>query len=144
MGALSLIVTAVVVRISAKTAARATDRGLGTKDAFVASMEFGDSESPFASAVVQRAEQLATGRKPSEAVPLPVERGASTRVALLGVGVAVLSMISNPQDAIRERLARDHKVLEAAADRLDDKAAELKKGTAAQKDVAKKLERAAH
>ena len=39
VGALSLIVTAVVVRISAKTAARATDRGLGTKDAFVASME---------------------------------------------------------------------------------------------------------
>ena len=101
-------------------AARAADRGLGTGDVFATALEVegGRAAGPFGERVRARASDLAAGRRPSEAVPVRLERRRMGVVAGLTVAAVALGLTANHQDVVRRRQAADQQVLDAEADKL--------------------------
>lgn len=147
-----VVVGALVVRIPLLLAARAADRGLGTRDAFVASLELADEQGLFPERVRRRAAALASGVRAKDAVPLQRQPRRLLVAAVLTAGAFGLAWLPNPQDTARERRAAEQRVLENEAERLREAAAALGETPTAGKaeraaaeelrELAEKLERA--
>ncbi|MGH9244973.1 MAG: hypothetical protein ACRD29_11780, partial [Acidimicrobiales bacterium] len=122
---IALVVMAVAIRISPAIAARAADRGLRTKDTFATALEVAERPGPLPALVVARAESLARGARPKEAIPL---RWAPRRLAfsgVLGLAAIVLVVVANPQDDIRRRRDAERAAVAAEAERLREAADRL-------------------
>src|SRR5690606_39072958 len=147
-----VVVGALVVRIPLLLAARAADRGLGTRDAFVASLELADERGLLPERVRRRAAELASGVRAKDAVPLQRQPRRLLVAAVLTAGAFGLAWLPNPQDTARERRAAEQRVLENEAERLREAAAALGETPTAGKaeraaaeelrELAEKLERA--
>ena len=123
---LSLVgVGAAVQRLPSAAVARAADRGLATGDSFAAALQFRGSGGPFAEAIEQRAEAVATGADPAQAAPFrSYQRRWLLSGALLTLALG-LAVAPNPQDQVRADRAATNELLEATADRLDEEAEAL-------------------
>lgn len=134
--AIGLVLVALGVRIPDRFAALAADKGLRTKYALTASLEFGDSDSMFAAATRDRAAQVATGVRPADAVPISVVNRGTARLAALSLVAIGLTFVENPQDAIRARCYAEQRILDRASDKLKERSKELDKKTEAEKQLA--------
>ncbi|MGH9113063.1 MAG: hypothetical protein ACRDZN_12325, partial [Acidimicrobiales bacterium] len=92
---LAVAVSAVAIRIPTLVAARAADRGLRTRDAFAAAVELGDAPGELPDRVRARAATLASGAKPSEAIPVPAQRRRLLVAAVLVAGACGLAWLPN-------------------------------------------------
>lgn len=122
---LVIVGTALAVRIDDRLAARAADNGLHTHDAFASALELGDVDPEFGPRIVARADHLAASATATDAVPYRFHRRPVVLAAVLGPLAVALGLISNPQDAIRQRHAAERAVIEEQAKSLEELAAEL-------------------
>ncbi len=115
-----VVVWAMVQRLPTMAVARAADRGLRTADGFGAALQFRDVPGPFAEPIRLRAEALADAARPSEAAPMP-PRGRRWAVAA-GIAVAALglALADNPQDDVRAEQAETQRLIDTAAETLEE------------------------
>src|SRR5690606_27407768 len=95
----------------------AADRGLGTRDAFVASLELADEQGLFPERVRRRAAALASGVRAKDAVPLQRQPRRLLVAAVLTAGAFGRAWLPNPQDTARERAAAEE--LRELAEKLE-------------------------
>lgn len=144
VAAVGLVVRGATLRVPRRVAARAADRGLGTKDVFATALEVdGDGLGPW---VQDRAERLASGVAAAKAVPLRWSwRSLGTGMACVAVAIG-LAAAPNHQDDVRARQARERAAVEEVADDLREQAAGLREhpeATDAQRAEAERLEQLA-
>ncbi|HVF13558.1 MAG TPA: hypothetical protein VM942_03105, partial [Acidimicrobiales bacterium] len=156
VAAVGLVIASLVVKVPMLVAARAADRGLGTGDVFATALEMetreaagglgagaGSDGGPFGERVRARAADLAAGRRPSEAVPVRIDRRRLGVVAGLAVTTVALGLTANHQDDVRRRQEAEQQVLQTEADKLREAAEELRTATAptpTQEELAQRLE----
>ena len=116
---------AVFARISDRTAARAADTGLATRDAFATALEIAEDDEPFGTRVRQRAVAIAHNADAKAAIPY---RSHPSRVLMAAAVVPcalALALITSPQDEEREERAQIAAITDDAAARLEAEATEL-------------------
>ncbi len=99
--------------------------------------------NPFGERVRARAAEIAAGRRPSEAVPVRLDRRRMGVVAGLTIAAVALGLTANHQDDVRRRQEAEQQVLDAEARKLEDAAEELRTATPptpTQEELAKRLE----
>ena len=112
---LVIVVAARAVRIPTLVAARAADRGLGTKDVFATALEVPADHGEFGSLVHARARELAADADAAAAVPWRFRRRPVIAAGVLAPVVVVLALIANPQDARREAAAKEQAAVDVIA-----------------------------
>ncbi|MGH9021838.1 MAG: hypothetical protein ACRDV9_01840, partial [Acidimicrobiia bacterium] len=143
----AVVLQAALLTIPLLVAARAGDRGLATGDVFATAVEIAGGrlpESPLTARVQTRAEALATGRNPKEAVRLVVP---SRRLTASGVALALalaLALVPSAQDDARRRRAAEAGMAATEAGQVRQAAERVRQAGGIPADlVAKRLERLA-
>jgi len=144
-GVVAVAIGALTLRIPLGLSARATDRGLATRDAFATALELDDHDrdGPFGSRVRARADALAEDRSPGEAVAVRAAWGPWAVAAVAALAAVTLGLVANPQDQIREQQAAEQALVAEEAEALREAAEELRAdpaATAADVALAERLE----
>ncbi len=121
----AIVVWGAVQRVPQMVVARATDRGLQTKDAFASALEFSPPSDDFTSRIHARADHLAAGARAGEAVPLHLRWKRIVVAALITALAVSLAMIANPQDEARATQQAEKANIAQTAKELDDEAVRL-------------------
>lgn len=138
-----LLIGAVTIRITGWDAARAAERGLGARDAFTTALEFTDPGNGMHQAIQERADSLATGSRPSEAIPIGADR---RRLRQFGIAAALALLIGLlPPLGSSPALSSDvAAALEAEAEQLERIAEAVEEsGVETSNEIAAELERLA-
>lgn len=140
---IALFIRAATLRITHWDTARAAERGLGARDAFTTALEFGEPGNGVHLAIQQRADSLAIGSKPSDAIPIGADRSKLRQFGLAAALAVVIGLLpplgSTP--ALSSDLAT---AIEAEAEQLEQIAAAIEESdleTAT--EIAAELERLA-
>lgn len=138
---LVVLVAALVLRIPDLLAARAADRGLDTRDAFVIAVELDEASSNGNPELVERvrtrAAALAAGASARRAIPTPVAGRRLLGIGAIGLIAVALAWLPNPQDDRRAREAAEQAELDQTADRVEEAARDVE-----DPDVLEALQRA--
>lgn len=131
--ALAVVAAAVVVaaaaaiflRISDRTAARAADRGLDSRDVLSTAVEIDAAEGVFADRVRIRAEQTAERADIRRAMPVRLYGRRLAAGGALGALTLVAGIAGNPQDDVRREQAAERDRVAEAAEQIEAAASEL-------------------
>lgn len=143
----AVVLQAALLTVPLLVAARAGDRGLSTGDVFATAVEIAAGRlpaGPLTARVENRAEALATGRNPKEAVRLvaPPRRLTASGVAL-ALALA-LALVPSAQDDARRRRAAEAGIAATEAGEVRQAAERVRQAGGIPADlVAKRLERLA-
>ncbi len=140
---IALLIRAATLRITHWDTARAAERGLGARDAFTTALEFGDPGNGVHLAIQQRADSLAIGSKPSDAIPIGADRSRLRQFGLAAALAVVIGLLpplgSTP--ALSSDLAT---AIEAEAEQLERIAAAIEESDVeTATEIATELERLA-
>ena len=91
--ALSLMIRAATLQITAWDASRAAERGLGARDAFTTALEFVDPEDGVHHSIQERADRLANGSKASDAIPIGADGRRLRQFGLASALALVIGLI---------------------------------------------------
>ncbi len=139
----AIVVWAGVQRVPQMVVARATDRGLHTKDAFASALQFSPPSDDFTSRIHARADHLAAGARAGEAVPLHLRWRRIGVAVIVGALAVALAMIANPQDEARATQQAEKANIAQTAKEIDDEAARLEAQGADAKAAAERLKKLA-
>lgn len=116
VAAVAVVIAAFVLRVPDSVAARAADRGLGSRDGIATAVEVEPDRGPFAALVHERAQALTTGADLRRALPLRVAPRRLVAGGALGALALIGGVAGNPQDDVRRQRAADQAAVAAAAD----------------------------
>lgn len=119
IAAVAVSITAFVLRVPDSVAARAADRGLGSRDGIATAVEIEPDHGPFAALVHERAQALTTGVDLRRALPLRVAPRRLVAGGALGALALIGGVAGNPQDDVRRQRAADQAAIAAAADDVE-------------------------
>lgn len=112
----AVVIATLVLRVPDSVAARAADRGLGSRDGIATAVEIEPDHGPFAVLVHERARALVTGANLRRALPLRVAPRRLVAAGALGALALIGGVAGNPQDDVRRQRAADQAAIAAAAD----------------------------
>jgi hypothetical protein len=130
-------------RVSALTSALAADRGLPTHDVFSSALQFWTLDDQFGDGIRMRANELATERRPKEAVAIRSPWWPWIVCALMLGVIAGSFLVEGPSVRARTKAANDRKALLGESKRLRAEAARLRSLGPSAKAAAQELDRAA-
>lgn len=123
--AVAILVAALVLRVPDSIAARAIDRGLGSRDGIATAVEVEPEQGPFATLVHERAQAVASEADLRRALPLRLAPRRLAAGGALGALALIGGVVGNPQDDVRRQRAAEQAAIAAAAEDVEDAAVAL-------------------